>query len=72
MNLQSGRIFRIMVLVLFLFSCKKENTTVPNTPPPPPPPDQVRKVLLKDITIPNLPSPYYHFEYNPDSTRQQG
>gem|GEM_PF-6222740 len=37
------------------------------TPPPPPPPDPVKKVLLKDITIPNLPSPYYHFEYNSDS-----
>jgi hypothetical protein len=30
-----------------------------SAPPPPPP-----TVLLKDIVIPNLPSPYYHFEYD--------
>lgn len=54
-----------MVLVLFLFSCKKEYTTIPN---PPPPPEPVSKVLLKDITMAHLPSPYYHFEYNQDST----
>ena len=35
---------------------------------PPPPPTPAKKILLKDITIPHLPSPYYHFEYNPDST----
>ncbi|HEY4209352.1 MAG TPA: hypothetical protein VGM31_21150 [Puia sp.] len=29
---------------------------------------QAKKILLKDITMPHLPSPYYHFEYNPDST----
>jgi hypothetical protein len=28
-------------------------------PPPPPPP-----VLLKDVVIPHLPSPYYHFAYD--------
>ena len=31
------------------------------TAPPPP-----ESVLLKDIVIPNLPSPYYHFEYDAD------
>src|SRR6476469_2334078 len=31
------------------------------TNPPPPPPTAVR---LKDIEIPNLPSPYYHFDYD--------
>ena len=30
-------------------------------PPPPPPPSAV---LLKDVEIPNLPSPYYHFDYD--------
>jgi len=38
------------------FSCKKEKGTTSPTPPTP-------AVLLKDIVIPNLPSPYYHFEY---------
>src|SRR5690349_8530866 len=31
------------------------------TNPPPPPPTGV---FLKDVVIPNLPSPYYHFEYD--------
>src|SRR5882757_5705843 len=56
--------FRIVVFTLLLASCKKDHTT---NPPTPPPPDPVKKVLLKDITIPNLPSPYYHLEYNSDS-----
>src|SRR3984885_6296774 len=60
-----NEVFRIVVFTLLLASCKKDYTT---NPPPPPPPDPVNKVLLKDITIPNLPSPYYHFEYNADST----
>lgn len=29
-----------------------------------PPPDPGPTVLLKDIVIPNLPSPFYHFEYD--------
>jgi hypothetical protein len=56
--------FRIVVFTLLLVSCKKDYTTNPPTPPPSEP---VKKVLLKDITIPNLPSPFYHFEYNSDS-----
>ena len=31
---------------------------------PPPAPDPVPSVLLKDITINNLPNPFYHFEYD--------
>jgi hypothetical protein len=31
------------------------------TPPPPPPPT---RVLLKDILVEHLPSPYYHFDYD--------
>jgi hypothetical protein len=42
-----------MVLAAVLFSCKKPDST--------PPPAQA--VLLKDIVIANLPSPYYHFDY---------
>jgi hypothetical protein len=55
---------RIVVFTLLLISCKKDYTTNPPTPPPSKP---AKKVLLKDITIPNLPSPFYHFEYNSDS-----
>ncbi len=47
--------------MIVLVSCRKEHETYP-------PPDPVKKLLLKDITIPNLPSPYYHFDYNTDST----
>src|SRR5512133_659653 len=32
----------------------------PSTDPAPPP----APVLLRDIVIPNLPSPFYHFEYD--------
>jgi hypothetical protein len=46
-----------------VFSCKKEKSLAIQTPPPPPPPPP-SLVLLKDIAIPGLPSPYYHFEYS--------
>src|SRR5215212_9272538 len=41
-------------------ACSSEPGTTAPTPPPPP----VPTVLLKDIEIPHLPSPYYHFEYD--------
>lgn len=56
--------FWIVAFILFLISCRKDHPGDHGTPPPPAP---VKKVLLKDITIPHLPSPYYHFEYNADS-----
>ena len=40
-------------------------TTAPPPPPPPPPPTSV---LLKEIVIPHLPNPYYHFDYD-DASR---
>jgi hypothetical protein len=50
-----------------MFSCKKEmNPIYPPSPQAPDPKSQV--VLLKDILEDRLPSPYYHFEYNTDST----
>jgi hypothetical protein len=49
-------------LGLLLVACRKDHN-ITSTPPP----DPVAKVLLKDIIISNLPSPYYHFEYNSDS-----
>jgi len=53
----------IMCFTALLFACSKEHTPDPVEPPVAPP----KHVLLKDITIPHLPSPYYHFEYNTDS-----
>jgi hypothetical protein len=52
----------VMSFVLLL-SCKKEHSPQPVEQPDAP----VKHILLKEITIPNLPSPYYHFEYNTDS-----
>jgi hypothetical protein len=51
-----------MSFAVLLLSCKKEHNPVPVKPPV-----AAKHVLLKDITIPRLPSPYYHFEYNTDS-----
>lgn len=52
-----------LIMFIVLFSCKKENE--PGVPPPTDPPvTVVPKGLLKEISIPRLPSPYYHFEYN--------
>ena len=56
---------RIVAFTSLLISCRKDH---PNNPHVPPPAEPVRKILLKDITIPHIPSPYYHFEYNKDST----
>jgi len=64
MNMRRGQIILwILALGILLQACQKDHTP----PPTPPTPKPVRKVLLKDIVIPNLPSPYYHFEYNGDS-----
>ena len=52
-------LFLAAALVLNL-SCKKENTNPDPAPPPPP----LEPIFLRDIVIPNLPSPYYHFEYD--------
>jgi hypothetical protein len=54
--------FLIATTIVLLLSCKKEHR-----PPFDPPAVPARHILLKDITIPNLPSPYYHFEYSADS-----
>lgn len=48
------------IAIVIAFSCnkKKDKTELPVPPSAPDP------VLLKDITVPNLPSPHYHFEYD--------
>jgi len=51
------------MLAAAVLACSGEpETTAPPPPPPPPPPPTA--VLLKDIVVPSLPSPYYHFEYD--------
>ncbi len=56
----------VTTVAVVMVSCKKEYKQ-PSYPTPPPVEGQ-KKILLRDITIPRLPSPYYHFEYNADST----
>jgi hypothetical protein len=48
-----------LLLIVILFSCKKDKIESNSSSPPPLPP-----LLLKDIVVPRLPSPYYHFEYD--------
>jgi hypothetical protein len=57
----------ISTLFIAFSSCKKEKepVTPPHSVPEEPP---IAVALLKDITIPNLPSPYYHFEYTASGT----
>jgi hypothetical protein len=50
-------ILGLITLAMVLFSCERDKV-----PPVVPPPAQ--PVLLKDIVVNNLPSPYYRFEYN--------
>jgi len=50
-----------IMMVVGLFSCKKERYITPDSPSPDP---ANPSALLKNIVIPNLPSPYYHFEYD--------
>jgi hypothetical protein len=56
-------ILSTMAFILIAVSCKKDHVN----PDPPPSVDTAHKILLKDILIPHLPSPYYHFEYGADS-----
>lgn len=65
--MRGARVLVTLTFGIMLFSCRKENKPDPANPPPKQPTAPVKRVLLKDITIPHLPSPYYHFEYNADS-----
>jgi hypothetical protein len=51
-----------MALAIIIISCRKDNNNPISSPDEP-----NTKILLKDIIIPHLPSPYYHFEYGSDS-----
>jgi len=49
-----------VILVAAVLACSGgPDATAPEPPVPPAP-----AALLKDIVVPNLPSPYYHFEYD--------
>jgi len=53
-----GSMKRLMpgaVLMALFLGCGESSTSPGNSPP---------AVLLRDIVIPHLPSPYYHFEYD--------
>ena len=52
----------LVTAAALLVACNPDGT--PMGPPPPPP---AAPVLLKDIVIPNVPSPYYHFEYDAEN-----
>ena len=54
----------LTICALLLFACKKDH---PIHHPPPPEPEPIKKVLLKDVVMPHLPSPFYHFDYRSDS-----
>lgn len=60
-------IMPILLSCLF-FSCGKDKTVNGPAPQPPivvlPPPPVPTPPLLKDIVVANLPSPYYHFDYD--------
>jgi hypothetical protein len=51
----------LLIASSIFFSCKKEADAPQPTVPPINP---AAAGLLKDIVIPHLPSPYYHFEYD--------
>jgi hypothetical protein len=55
----------LFLICSVLFACKK-NTGINQQPLPAH--EKTPVPMLKDIVIPNLPSPYYHFEYNADSS----
>lgn len=52
-----------LVLVAGLLACSSDKATTAPEPPAPPPPGPSR-VLLRQVDIPVLPSPYYHFDYD--------
>lgn len=56
------RQYLLLLVVLTVFIGCRKRDMIP--PPPLPPPPPVSAVLVKDIMLEHLPSPYYHFEYD--------
>jgi|SRR6266496_2190847 len=54
------RYLLLFITATIVLSCKKEKQTIDSPSPLPQPPT----VLIKDVEIAHLPSPFYHFEYN--------
>jgi hypothetical protein len=53
----------LLILAAVLVACNSDSgTTAPTAPPPPDPGPSA--VLLRDLVLSNLPSPFYHFEYD--------
>ena len=55
------RYAKLLFLTVLVAACEGESGTSAPPPQVPPPPPSVQ---LRDVVIPNLPSPYYHFEYD--------
>lgn len=55
----------LILPAIFFSSCKKDQGVIDH---PLPPDAKIPAVLLKDIVLPDLPSPYYHLRYNADSS----
>ena len=55
----------IAISFTLLLSCKHHIRNLVDSPVEPVLP--TKHILLKDIIVPNIPSPHYHFEYNSDS-----
>jgi hypothetical protein len=68
--MRSGITWIVVIITIIMVSCKKEHSAIPGTIVPDPV-NPAKKVLLKDITIPLLPSPFYHFEYREDSIAER-
>jgi hypothetical protein len=51
---------RLLLLAAAVLACNDDPAVTAPQPPDPP----AAAVLLRDVVIPNLPSPYYHFEYD--------
>jgi hypothetical protein len=60
--MKSNYVLPILLAGFILFSCKKDKSNQP--PVTPPPGSDAQTVLLKDVVIQGLPTPYYHFEYD--------
>ena len=56
----SGR----LILAAALFACNGDSGMTAPTSPGPDPAPSPSPVLLRDVVISNLPSPFYHFEYD--------
>ena len=53
----------LLLLAAALVACNGDSGTTAPTPPTPPDPTP-SPVLLRDMVLSNLPSPFYHFEYD--------